>query len=142
MNGDGIMDNCIMEKIVLHKVLNSKKYNWNKKINSYGTDITILDIIDSSIRDITTKKFIAMMLHDKKANNFICRNGYSILATSLSYNDVLNGLLENKAIKDRILNMNYLKRYLDMNDVVRHILKICNDDVIYNKYFRWNDNCE
>lgn len=142
MNGDGIMDNCIMEKIVLHKVLNSKKYNWNKKINSYGTDITILDIIDSSIRDETTKKFIAMMLHDKKANNFICRNGYSILATSLSYNDVLNGLLENKAIKDRILNMNYLKRYLDMNDVVRHILKICNDDVIYNKYFRWNDNCE
>lgn len=142
MNGDGIMDNCIMEKIVLHKVLNSKKYNWNKKINSYGTDITILDIIDSSIRDKTTKKFIAMMLHDKKANNFICRNGYSILATSLSYNDVLNGLLENKAIKDRILNMNYLKRYLDMNDVVRHILKICNDDVIYNKYFRWNDNCE
>ena len=142
MNGDGIMDNCIMEKIVLHKVLNSKKYNWNKKINSYGTDITILDIIDSSIRDITTKKFIAMMLHDKKANNFICRNGYSILATSLSYNDVLNGLLENKAIKDRIVNMNYLKRYLDMNDVVRHILKICNDDVIYNKYFRWNDNCE
>ena len=142
MNGDGILDNCIMEKIVLHKVLNSKKYNWNKKINSYGTDITILDIIDSSIRDETTKKFIAMMLHDKKANNFICRNGYSILATSLSYNDVLNGLLENKAIKDRILNMNYLKRYLDMNDVVRHILKICNDDVIYNKYFRWNDNCE
>ena len=142
MNGDGIMDNCIMEKIVLHKVLNSKKYNWNKKINSYGTDITILDNIDSSIRDETTKKFIAMMLHDKKANNFICRNGYSILATSLSYNDVLNGLLENKAIKDRILNMNYLKRYLDMNDVVRHILKICNDDVIYNKYFRWNDNCE
>ena len=142
MNGDGIMDNCIMEKIVLHKVLNSKKYNWNNKINSYGTDITILDIIDSSIRDETTKKFIAMMLHDKKANNFICRNGYSILATSLSYNDVLNGLLENKAIKDRILNMNYLKRYLDMNDVVRHILKICNDDVIYNKYFRWNDNCE
>lgn len=142
MNGDGIMDNCIMEKIVLHKVLNSKKYNWNKKINSYGTDITILDIIDSSIRDETTKKFIAMMLHDKKANKFICRNGYSILATSLSYNDVLNGLLENKAIKDRILNMNYLKRYLDMNDVVRHILKICNDDVIYNKYFRWNDNCE
>ena len=142
MNGDGILDNCIMEKIVLHKVLNSKKYNWNKKINSYGTDITILDIIDSSIRDKTTKKFIAMMLHDKKANNFICRNGYSILATSLSYNDVLNGLLENKAIKDRILNMNYLKRYLDMNDVVRHILKICNDDVIYNKYFRWNDNCE
>lgn len=142
MNGDGIMDNCIMEKKVLHKVLNSKKYNWNKKINSYGTDITILDIIDSSIRDETTKKFIAMMLHDKKANNFICRNGYSILATSLSYNDVLNGLLENKAIKDRILNMNYLKRYLDMNDVVRHILKICNDDVIYNKYFRWNDNCE
>ena len=136
------MDNCIMEKKVLHKVLNSKKYNWNKKINSYGTDITILDIIDSSIRDETTKKFIAMMLHDKKANNFICRNGYSILATSLSYNDVLNGLLENKAIKDRILNMNYLKRYLDMNDVVRHILKICNDDVIYNKYFRWNDNCE
>lgn len=142
MNGDGILDNCIMEKIVLHKVLNSKKYNWNKKINSYGTDITILDIIDSGIRDKTTKKFIAMMLHDKKANNFICRNGYSILATSLSYNDVLNGLLENKAIKDRILNMNYLKRYLDMNDVVRHILKICNDDVIYNKYFRWNDNCE
>lgn len=142
MNGDGIMDNCIMEKIVLHKVLNSRKYNWNKKINSYGTDITILDIIDSSIRDKTTKKFIAMMLHDKKANNFICRNGYSILATSLSYNDVLNGLLENKAIKDRILDMNYLKRYLDMNDVVRHILKICNDDVIYNKYFRWNDNCE
>lgn len=142
MNGDGILDNCIMEKIVLHKVLNSKKYNWNKKINSYGTDITILDIIDSSIRDKTTKKFIAMMLHDKKANNFICRNGYSILATSLSYNDVLNGLLENKAIKDRILNMNYLKRYLDMNDVVRHILKICNDDVIYNKYFRWNDNYE
>ena len=142
MNGDGILDNCIMEKIVLHKVLNSKKYNWNKKINSYGTDITILDIIDSSIRDETTKKFIAMMLHDKKANKFICRNGYSILATSLSYNDVLNGLLENKAIKDRILNMNYLKRYLDMNDVVRHILKICNDDVIYNKYFRWNDNCE
>lgn len=142
MNGDGILDNCIMEKIVLHKVLNSKKYNWNKKINSYGTDITILDIIDSSIRDETTKKFIAMMLHDKKANNFICRNGYTILATSLSYNDVLNGLLENKAIKDRILDMNYLKRYLDMNDVVRHILKICNDDVIYNKYFRWNDNCE
>ena len=142
MNGDGILDNCIMEKIVLHKVLNSKKYNWNKKINSYGTDITILDIIDSSIRDKTTKKFIAMMLHDKKANNFICRNGYSILATSLSYNDVLNRLLENKAIKDRILDMNYLKRYLDMNDVVRHILKICNDDVIYNKYFRWNDNCE
>lgn len=142
MNGDGILDNCIMEKIVLHKVLNSKKYNWNKKINSYGTDITILDIIDSSIRDETTKKFIAMMLHDKKANNFICRNGYSILATSLSYNDVLNGLLENKAIKDRILDMDYLKRYLDMNDVVRHILKICNDDVIYNKYFRWNDNCE
>lgn len=142
MNGDGILDNCIMEKIVLHKVLNSKKYNWNKKINSYGTDITILDIIDSSIRDETTKKFIAMMLHDKKANNFICRNGYSILATSLSYNDVLNGLLENKAIKDRILDMGYLKRYLDMNDVVRHILKICNDDVIYNKYFRWNDNYE
>ena len=72
MNGDGILDNCIMEKIVLHKVLNSKKYNWNKKINSYGTDITILDIIDSSIRDETTKKFRAMMLHDKKANNFIC----------------------------------------------------------------------
>ena len=142
MNGDGILDNCIMEKIVLHKILNSKKYNWNKKINSYGTDITILDIIDSSIRDKTTKKFIAMMLHDKKANNFICRNGYSILSTSLSYNDVLNGLLENKAIKDRILDMDYLKRYLDMNDVVRHILKICNDDVIYNKYFRWNDNCE
>ena len=92
MNGDGILDNCIMEKIVLHKVLNSKKYNWNKKINSYGTDITILDIIDSSIRDKTTKKFTAMMLHDKKANKFICRNGYSILATSLSYNDVLNGL--------------------------------------------------
>lgn len=128
-----------MEKIVLHKVLNSKKYDWNKKINSYGTDITVLDFIDSTIRDNTTEKFIALMLYNEKANKFICRNGYSILATSLSYNDVLNGLLENKAISDRILDMKYLKRYLDMNNVVRHILKICNDDVIYNKYFRWND---
>lgn len=128
-----------MEKIVLHKVLNSKKYDWNKKMNSYGTDITVLDFIDSTIRDNTTEKFIALMLYNEKANKFICRNGYSILATSLSYNDVLNGLLENKAISDRILDMKYLKRYLDMNNVVRHILKICNDDVIYNKYFRWND---
>lgn len=136
-----LSDNYI-ERIVLHKVLNSRNYDWSKKINSYGTDISILNTIDTNIRDDTTNRFIALMLYDKQANNYIRRNGYNILATSLSYKDVLNRLLENKSIYDKILDMNYLKRYLDVNDVIKNILKICNEDIIHDKYFRWSDDFE
>ncbi len=133
------MNDDILEKIVLYEVLNSKEYNWDMKFNSYGDDISVLNSENSEIRDRITKKFVDMMLHDRKANSFIRRNGYSILATSLSYSDVLNSLLECESIEDEILDMNYffIRWFLDLNAVVRTILKISNDDVRLKKYFEW-----
>lgn len=133
------MNDNVLEKIILHKILNSKDYDWSKKFNINGTDLRRLDNVDYYMSCELTRKFASILLHDKKCYNFVCRNGYSILATSLSYNDVLNGLLENENIRDKVFDLDYFKRYLNINEIVRVILKICNDDVRLNKYFMWDE---
>ena len=106
------------KEMALKRALNRQRYNWDICENNEGQTV--------SKNNADTEKFIKGIIHNPEYSEYIIKNGYVILAQSLTNKELYDAIITNypqETLKE--ININNV----DIVEVRRCILKICNEEM-------------